>query len=113
MKSIISVLEKETSDILVLTEYRNNKNSELLKKELNEFGYIYQYSIDTEPRINSVLVASKIEFSSETFDELEEHRNRVIKLQNSNYTIFGCYFPLKEHKKKVFEFLLKQIDRTE
>ncbi len=112
INAIISALQKETSDVLVLTEYRSN-NSELLKKALKTCGYRYQYSICTEPKVNSVLVTSKIEFSSETFDELKEHKNRVIKLQNSDYTIFGCYFPLKKQKKKIFEFLLKQIDKNE
>lgn len=112
MNSIISVLEKESADVLILTEYRNNKVSELLKSSLKDFGYNYQYTIDTEPRVNSVLIATKIEFLSETFEELGEHRNRVIKLQNSVYTIFGCYFPLNKHKKKVFEFLLAQIEKN-
>ena len=46
---------------------------------------------------------------SEYFEELKEHKQRVIKIKTSNLSIYGCYFPQQKLKKEVFEFLLNQI----
>ena len=111
IKKIISALKNEPSDVIILTEYRNNKNSEELKKSLSELGYIHQYWFDSEPRINSVIIVSKQEFENkENFPILKEHQQRVLKVRVNGYNIYGCYFPGKELKKEVFEFLLSEIN---
>lgn len=109
---ITSLKENIDTDLFILTEFRNNSGSELIKRELIESGYTCLYTVDCPPTVNSVLIASKTEFSSTSFEELEEHKNRIIKLENSSFTIYGCYFPLNEHKRKVFEFLLNEIDKN-
>jgi len=110
IKEIVQVLsENSETDIFVLTEYRNNSNKEFVKSELNKLGYIYQFNPNSEPKLNSVLIASKTEFNAETFDTLNEHKQRVIKIFNQDFSIYGCYFPLQNLKKVVFEFLLNQV----
>jgi len=113
IEKIIEVLsENSETDIFVLTEYRNNKNKEFIKSELNKLGYIYQYNPNSDPKLNSVVMASKTDFNAETFDTLNEHKQRVIKISNQNLSIYGCYFPLHNLKKEVFEFLLNQVNEN-
>lgn len=113
IKEIVRVLsENSETDIFVLTEYRNNSNKAFIKSELNKLGYTYQFNPNSEPKLNSVLVASKTEFNAEIFDTLNEHKQRVIKIFNQDFSIYGCYFPLQNLKIKVFEFLLNQINEN-
>jgi exonuclease III len=113
IKDIIRVLsENSETDIFVLTEYRNNSNKKFIKTALNKLGYIYQFNPNSEPKLNSVLIASKSEFNFETFDTLKEHKHRIIKIYNKDFSIYGCYFPLKNLKKEVFEFLLNQVNEN-
>jgi len=113
IKEIVRVLaENSETDIYVLTEYRNNSNKEYLKTELENIGYHFQYNPNSDPKLNSVLIASKIEFKTEIFEDLKEHKQRVIKIFNNDFSIYGCYFPLKNLKKDVFEFLIKQIENN-
>ena len=101
--------ENRDSDVLVITEFRNNKNKDLIIKVLDNFGYSRVFTTDAESKINSVLVACKNENKVEVFDELKEHKQRVIKVKNSNFSIYACYFPQQKLKKIVFDFLLKEI----
>ena len=110
IKDIVRVLsENSRTDIFVLTEYRNNSNKEYLSIELEKLGYKYQYNPNSEPKLNSVLIVSKIELKTEIFEILNEHKQRVIKVFNDDFSIYGCYFPLQNLKKDVFEFLLTQV----
>ncbi len=113
IKDIIQVIsENSETDIFILTEYRNNANKEFISSELIKLGYNFQYNPASEPKLNSVLIASKTEFKTQTFDKLKEHKQRVIKVYNDNFSIYGCYFPLKNLKKEVFEFLLTEIGKN-
>ena len=101
--------ENRDSDVLVITEFRNNKNKDLIINVLDNYGYSRVFTTDAESKINSVLVACKNENKVEVFDELKEHKQRVIKVKNSNFSIYACYFPQQKLKKIVFDFLLKEI----
>jgi exonuclease III len=114
VKDIIQVIsENSETDIFVLTEYRNNSNKTYITSELNKLGYTFQYNPNSCPTLNSVLIASKTNFKVKTFDILKENKQRVIKLYNDDLSIYGCYFPLKNLKKSVFEFLLSEINNNE
>tara|TARA_Y100000996_G_scaffold397774_1_gene365161 strand:+ start:77 stop:769 length:693 start_codon:yes stop_codon:yes gene_type:complete len=101
------------SDVLILTEYRNNLNKEIIEKSLKDFGYINIITTNSEPRINSILVACKTEFKAEVFNQLKDHRQRVIKIKSPNLSIYGCYFPQKKLKSIIFEFLLNEIKKND
>ena len=110
VNDILGVLKNNSkSDVYVITEFRNNSNGSEILYFLKQLGYKYIKTIETEQRINSILIASKIKYESELFAELEEHKQRVIKIKTSELSIYGCYFPQKNLKKDVFEFLLKEI----
>lgn len=110
IKEILNALSAhKDSQTIILTEYRNNDKTPLLKDTLSQWGFIHQYTIDAEPNKNSVLIVSKEDFKFKTFPELLNHQERVVKVYNDQYSLYGCYFPSLEEKKYVFEFLLKEI----
>ncbi len=96
-------------DILVLTEFRNNQNGKLIQKFLENLNFKFQYKADTLPTKNSVLIACKEKFEFKVFEELQNHSERVVKIFNHKFTLYGCYFPNGKDKKIVFEFLLNEI----
>jgi len=112
INAIISTLQKINSDILVLTEFRNNDYGEKVKTTLSNFGYSNIYTTNAEAKFNSVLIACKQNFTSETFTELGEHEQRVIKISTDNFTLLGTYFPNNDLKKYVFDFLIKYIQNN-
>ena len=98
-------------DIIVLTEFRLNKNSNVLFKffEENQFNVAF-HKIDS--RSNSVLVASKIKAEVNTTEELKEHEHRIIYQTFDQFRLMGCYFPQKNEKAKVFDYIIDQIKNS-
>lgn len=113
MNKIVQVLsENRDSDILVLTEFRNNTKKEFLINSLIKIGYDFFYFSTTKTKTNSVLIASKENYEIEYFEELNNHKERVLKIKTPNFLLYGCYFPQQELKKIIFEFLLDQIHQN-
>lgn len=110
IEKILNALSKHAdSNIIVLTEFRNNENGIVIQKFLEDLNFKYQYRGDITPSKNSVLIATKEKFEHKLFPELENHCERVIKIFNEKISLYGCYFPNGEDKKIVFEFLLNEI----
>lgn len=105
-----AISDNANADIIVLTEFRNNQNKSTIENGLKEFGYSYIKTLNVEPKLNSVLIASKKEFESQDFPNLREHKQRVIRIDVEGYKIYGCYFPGQNLKKEVFEFLLSEME---
>ena len=112
--SIIDVLmENYESQLLIISEYRNNRNGIILRDKLKHLGYTFQTpNISNEQRVNSVFIAGKQSFTHTSFDELGEHKQRVIRIEINELTIYGCYFPQKNLKKIIFDFLLKKVSEN-
>jgi len=62
---IIEVLSSHATDLLVLSEFRNNPPGEILRGERKRMGYRFQASPPADARTNTVLVAAR-----ESFEEL-------------------------------------------
>lgn len=108
-----SIVENNHIDVLILTEFRNNQNKIIIENGLKNQGYKFIGTIDVDPKLNSVLIASKKEFESQQdFPNLETHKQRILKVKIGKYHIYGCYFPGQELKKEVFEFLLSEIKKN-
>jgi len=107
---IISRLQKQNPDIIVLAEFRNNAYGALIKKELASKGYTEQVHGIAMSRVNTVLVASKVRIeSSSYFFELKEHKQRLIGLKFNDFNMIVFYFPTGKRKIPVFDFLLRLI----
>lgn len=109
---IIKWIENHDTDYFLITEYRNNENGVLLSKALAKCGYSFQLMPKTEKNKNTLMIASKREFTGVYFhNELGDDYLRVIKVEDDEIIIYGVYFPQKNEKKKIFEFLLNEMNR--
>lgn len=101
--------EISDSDIIILTEYRNNHKENIYNIFLN-LWYKFIYNSTTENNKNALIVASKIDFDREKI-ELQEHSHRIIKLYKDDVIIYWCYFPQWREKKIIFDFLIKEAEK--
>ncbi len=95
------------SDIIVLTEFRNNSFGKRISAHLSYLGYKSQFSPSTDSNTNTVLVASKIDLEFSIIDELNEHSHRIVRAANHELILYGAYFPQREKKAIVFSHLEK------
>lgn len=102
------VRDLSTFDVLIFTEFRENKNASTLKKQCELLGFVHLFSSVNEPKKNGVLVASKAKMSASTAPELLEHQHRVVIAEIGRIHLYGCYFPQREAKEALFHFLQKQ-----
>ena len=103
-KQLIHTCLKEDPDVIVLTERRNNKQKlyESINIEYNQ--YIIQ---DISPKQNSVCILTK---EKATIKHIYQHH--ILVLQYYWLSIWWVYFPQKNAKKKVFEFIETNLSIT-
>ena len=96
------------ADVIVLTEYRENKNAGYFHSCLQDAGYLYRASSSLMPQLNGVLVASKVPFISTRFEqELGENSQRVLGIEFESLRVLAVYFPMNGEKEPVFDFLME------
>jgi exodeoxyribonuclease III len=106
VNKIISRLLKQNADTIVLTEFRENKNSSEIKESLRNNGYFWQASCMRESKINSILVASRIEFEVIPLLGLPEScNNRTLMAKFPEFFLLAVYFAQKEEKQKLFNYI--------
>ena len=103
------VFQNYCSDVLIITEFRNNKNKELIEEHLIKLGYKFFAYSDSLPKINTVMIACKKNAQVEYFNALNENKQRIIKVTYEDVLIYGCYFPQQKLKMPVFEFLIDEL----
>ncbi len=98
LKPILKFIYTQEAHILILSEYRNNKNGATIRAKLLEMGYYFQFVSLVGSEVNSVLVASKIPGNSKLFvDRKQAHDHSIICADFAAFRCFGVYLP---HKKK-------------
>ena len=114
LQQITAVLDGySSSDVLVITEYRPNKNGKAIRAFFEEKGYDHQFATVTEEKKNGVLVASRLEFEAKTDTRLSGHSHRVAIAQFEGFTLYGCYFPQQKEKQKVFDYLIEECANSD
>jgi len=110
--SITKSIDFHNPDILVLTEYRENKNADVLRGHLARSGYLYMTSGTIDPNVNSVLIASKAPFVPCLFDDFKEPEKTksLVGARFDGINIIGGYFPGQDRKYPVFEYLLEHAN---
>ncbi|WP_235294724.1 endonuclease/exonuclease/phosphatase family protein [Portibacter lacus] len=111
LKAIKSYLNSTGAKIIVLSEFRNNLNGLNLRNSLLLNGYRYQAVSASKTEDNSVLVASKIPFSSEIYADIDPiYSGNIIKASFKAFDLYGCYLP---HKKKhvLFDFMIDNLSK--
>lgn len=103
---IMDSISSHDPDVLVLTEFRENKNSQYFRVKLAEVGYLNSAVASITKGLNTVYVASKTPFVAETFHkELNSEGHRLILAHFNELSIAGVYFAQKQEKEILFNFL--------
>ena len=98
LSKIRSYLNSSQAQILVLSEFRNNMSGLNLRNSLLLNGYRYQAVTHAKADANSVIVASKLPFSSHLFPHSDDNYSaNVVMAEFELFRLYGCYLP---HKKK-------------
>lgn len=113
INKIIDRIKYHNADIVIITEYRSNFNGIELKNKLAENGYKFQIAPVIDIKKNTLMIASKTDFEVQLFEnQLQEEYHRVVNIGNDQLSLYGVYFPQKMQKKKIFEFLVSEMDRS-
>ena len=112
VKSILDFLAKQAAQIIILSEFRNNKSGTFIRTKLLEKGYHFQLVSLTSSDTNSVLIASNLPCSSTIYrDKKIDFDHSIVCAEFDAFKCFGVYLP---HKKKhtLFDILHQEISGT-
>jgi len=110
IKSIVPILVQSKADIIVLTEFRFNNNSHIVRKLLKKEGYAHTTCSFKDPKTNAVAVYSKLTFTKSRLIEIDpQDKHRLLILDFGEFTLIPVYFAQKEKKKGLFNFLYKYL----
>ena len=108
---ICDYLTKFGAQIVVLSEFRNNKSGDLINKHLLRAGYKYQNISGSSGNSNSVAIFSKIECKHHLYPDCDpKYAHNIIASEYEAFKVYGMYLP---HKKKhvLFDFLIKEAQK--
>ncbi len=103
-ENIIKECLKHDPDVFVLTERRNNKNEQYTKLNIPYHQYIIS---DVTGNKNTVCILTK-----ELWKYLGNYKSNSINIQYKTLNIRWVYFPQKEEKGEVFDYLSNTIQDT-
>ena len=89
---ILSELTKDNPDVIVISEFKNNKKGDKIKKLLEqvEFKYIIHNEDKDKTNVNSVLIASKYEIKESNIPQFDK-RHLFIPVQIKNINLIGVF----------------------
>jgi len=99
------------AQIVVLSEFRNNKSGDLISKHLLKAGYKFQNISGSVGSSNSVAIFSMIECTHHLYPDCDpEYAHNVIASEYEAFTVYGMYLP---HKKRhvLFDFLIEEANK--
>ncbi len=108
LDELVPTVEGYGADVFVFGEYHADQKGERIKEKLSDIGF--KYSVDGgrgQDNDNGVAIFSRIPF--EVIDEkreLGEHHHKVVEVSFERFKLVGVYFPNKQKKKPVFEYLM-------
>lgn len=113
-RGLAEFIAAQAADVVVLTEYRANATGQALRKVMSEYGLRFQAAASTEPRVNSVCIASRLPFTQiappgEGSEERCAEAHRVLAVRFQGWALAGVYFPQKEAKRRVFERVRDEV----
>ncbi len=110
IKEILSFIQKSTAQIVVLSEFRNNRSGSLIRAKLLDQGFGFQFVSLNASDTNSVLIASKLPCNSRLFvDRKIPFDHSIIGVEFPAFRCYGVYLP---HKKKhsLFDVLQEELE---
>lgn len=106
LEEIYNTILEDKSDIIIITEYRKNKEP-LFSKKLHWLWYTSIFYTHSDNNQNSVLIASKLESKL-----IKSHLNNIIEVEINNIKLIGVYFPQSYAKQWTFEYILWLLERN-
>lgn len=107
VEEILGHIQGWNPDTIVLTEYRGNRQSETIQCRLAEQGWKHQASTHLGPRINGILVASRIPVSEQDSSCAEGwSMTRHLNLSTSGFDLIAVYLPPGKTKLAAWDRLL-------
>jgi len=111
VSSICQKLINSDSQLIVLSEFRNNSAGASIRHKLLLAGYRHQYVSNSKPSENSAAVFSKIKGSSFSLPIVDsKYHENMVGVSFAAFDIIGVYLP---HKKKhqLFDSILQQTSK--
>ena len=106
LEKLLSRILSLNADTLVLTEFRENKNAVIIKNSLTEAGYLWQSACDNDSSINSIFIASRVEFEKAYLFGLPVScRHRALLVKFSNFSLLAVYFAQGKEKQTLFDYI--------
>ncbi|MBW9153940.1 endonuclease/exonuclease/phosphatase family protein [Clostridium estertheticum] len=87
---ILSELTKDNTDVIVISEFRNNENGDKIKKILKRAGFEHIVHNDDRNNKNGVLIASKYEIKESNIPQFYK-RHLFIPIQIKNINLIGIF----------------------
>jgi exonuclease III len=100
-------LRAHESDVVVLTEFRDNDSGRRIRQGLESLGLRHQSGTHAGARVNSVLIAARERFAEQVFSDLGANVHRCVLATVGETSVFGLYFPNRQKKEPLFRFLLE------
>ena len=115
LEELVPTIAGYGADVLVFGEYHADQKGERIKENLNDIGF--RYSVDGGRGLdndNGVAIFSRIPFEV-IYEkrELGEHHHKVVEVSFERFKLVGVYFPNKQKKKPVFEYLMEYCEKNE
>lgn len=107
--SICKLIVSSKSDIVILSEFRNNGSGERIRNHLLKHGYRYQAVSAAKPDQNTAAIFSKLPGDIHLFPDSDDtFGDNLISFEFEAFEVFGMYLP---HKKKhqLLDYLLKSL----
>jgi exodeoxyribonuclease-3 len=108
---LVEWLARSAADVVLLTEYRENANSNLFKTSLSDIGYDWQASSSIVAGENAVFLASRAPFVVAYNIGGPGFQHRMLLAEFEDFKLLGAYFPQGAAKKPVFDFLISDASR--
>jgi exonuclease III len=105
-ETVLEALRTKEADVVVLTEFRDNEFGLRIRRGLESFGLRHQSGSHADGSVNAVLIASRKPIEERIFAELNGNAHRCVMARLGELNLFGLYFPQKQRKRPVFEFLV-------
>lgn len=119
---ITNELLNHNADIIVLTEFQDNKNGDEIRDILYNNGYIYEaynkslkdikISQKKTVDINSVFICSKLPIKNFNAIPLQDNEERIIQVIINDIHLYAMYFPQNQAKKPLFNFMYDLMSKT-
>jgi exodeoxyribonuclease-3 len=104
--AILDAMHAHAPDLVVLTEFRNNSAGQRVRQALASSGLRHQSLSHDQAKGNTVWVAAREPIVEQSFEALGINAHRCVLTRVGDINVFGLYFPNRQKKQPLFQFLV-------